>query len=200
MKSISFLLGKCFIVILLLISMGILFSCVTTQVSSIKNPMYDTIKYEKLIVMTHFSNIGLRQEIEAVFVEILKGSGIEAVRSIDVFPPYKEYNNGEFSNYIREHNFDGMIVVTLTGSDSDTSLTYTGQSFFTTTYDYFSFEIRLWDVRTDEVAWMATSNTTASEATDEMVVRSIADEVLKKFAEDYGLPYKNTYATTKPSS
>jgi len=158
-----------------------------------KNPLYNSVHYQKFLIMTHFSNIKLRQDMETVFVEMFKDMGIEAIRSIDILPPFKQYTEEEIQGTIKENNIDGLFVIILKGTDSDTVYTYSGYGFYSTKYDYFQFEVKLIDPRTDEVSWIATSTTTSSEAQDKMIIHSICNKIMSKFAEDFDLSYKPQY-------
>jgi hypothetical protein len=176
------------IIILVLLIIG----CATTEVASIKNPLYENIKYDKVLILTYFDDIDYRQEAENCFVIILKESGIKAVRSIDLFPPYKNYTNDEFDQIILDHKIEGIFSIVL--KDTSTTTDYYGG-----TTSYFQYEVNLFDTRTDEIAWMATSTTTLYGSMGYTAIQSLAGEILKKFAQDYDLPYKNP-CTSKPSS
>lgn len=177
------------------------------------------------MVVAPFRDIGLRQETEGSFIASLKTYQektkiyrrtrydryrpieVDFLRSIDIIPPFKEYNHNEIGEKLSEKEIDGILVVAL--EDYWTSQTYIpkfsetkgefkvyGNALHYDSYTqesggyYISkprvkFEIRLYDVASGEVIWMATSVTTGNAfAKYGNLVESLSMLVLEELAKE----------------
>jgi hypothetical protein len=178
-----------------------------TSVNSIKNPEMSQVRFRKLLVVAPFSDIGLRKQTENAFITQFNMSGIEAIASIKLFPPVKNYTEPELLNILEQNNIDGILIIALQdywtsqvyvprGSFSGGSASLYGNFLYYQGYTqeyggyYISkprvkFEIRLFDTKSGQVAWLATSFTKGNGFADyNTLANSLAEEVVKKLIEE----------------
>ena len=198
---------KYFFVILFLIFAMFLVGCADTTLSTIRNPELSQIKFGKILVVAPFSDIGLRKQTENNFIAKFNLSGMNAISSIQIIPPVKDYNEQELLNILEQNKIDGILVAGL--QDYWTSQTYVpkssstqgtassyGNSLYYRSYTkeyggyYISkpnvkFEIRLFDSKSGQVAWLVTSVTRGNAFADyNTLANSLAKEVVKKLIEE----------------
>ena len=198
---------KYFLVILVLVLTMFLVGCAVTTLSTIRNPELSQIKFGKLLVVAPFSDIGLRKQTEDAFIAKFNLSRMNAISSIQRIPPVKEYNEQELLKILEQDKIDGILVVGL--KDYWTSQTYVpkssssrgsaslyGNSLYYRSYTqeyggyYISkpnvkFEIRLFDSKSGQVAWLATSLTKGNAFADyNTLANSLAKKVVKMLIEE----------------
>ena len=178
-----------------------------TTINTIKNPELSQAKFKKLLVAAPFSDIGLRTQTENAFISQFNLSGINAISSIELIPPVKNYNEDELLNILEQNNIDGVLIVALreywtsqvyiprsslsTGNVSSYSNFLYYQSYTQEYGGYYiskprvKFEIRLFDTKSGQVAWLATSFTRGNAFAEySTLVNSLAEEVVKKLREE----------------
>lgn len=184
-----------------------LVGCASTSVSTLRNPAIGNIAYSRILVSVPFQDIGLRRYAEYKFVKDFQDAGIYAFPAVDLLPPIKQYTPDEIKQVIEKNSIYAVMVVTLTdtgrsqsyvpqASQTSSSATVYGNSIYgtsrtTTSGGYYiskptmNFEINLYDVKTGDVAWKATTFTggNAYAHTDTMI-NSLADDVVKKYQDD----------------
>jgi len=104
---------KYYFVILFLIFAMFLVGCADTTLSTIRNPELSQIKFGKILVVAPFSDIGLRKQTENNFIAKFNLSGMNAISSIQIIPPVKDYNEQELLNILEQNKIDGILVVGL---------------------------------------------------------------------------------------
>lgn len=194
-------------VILFLIFDIFLVGCAKTTLSTIRNPELSQIKFENILVIAPFSDIGLRQQTENAFIEKFNLSSMNAISSIQIIPPVKDYNEEELINILEKNKIDGILVAGL--QDYWTSQSYVPRSSSTHgtassygNYLYYrsytqeyggyyiskpnvKFEIRLFDRQSGQLAWLVTSVTKGNAFADyKTLANSLAKEVVKKLIEE----------------
>jgi len=193
--------------LLLMLIVIYLSGCASTILNTIKNPELSEVKFRKLLIVAPFSDIGLRKQTENSFVAEFNSSGVSAISSIELIPPLKDYNEQELLKILEQNNIDGVLVVALQdywtsqayipkSSSSQGSASLYGNSLYYKSYTqeyggyYISkprvkFEIRLFDSKSGQVAWLATSFTRGNAFADyNTLVKSLAKEVVKKLREE----------------
>ncbi len=181
--------------------------CASTTLNTIKNPEFSQVKFRKILVVAPFSDIGLRRQTENAFIAQFNLSGVNAISGIELIPPVKDYDEQELLKILEQNNIDGVLVVALQDywtsqvyipkrSSSQGSASLYGSSLYYQSYTqeyggyYISkprvkFEIRLFDRKSGEVAWLATSFTKGDAFADyNTLVNSLAKEVVKKLREE----------------
>ena len=80
--------------------------------------------YEKVLVAALTNDVGARQRVENELVSHLQRKGVQATRSIDVFPPTftqgKLPPRGEIIERIRQSGHDAVLTASLLDSDTET--------------------------------------------------------------------------------
>jgi len=198
---------KYFLIIAFLIFAMFLVGCAKTTLSTIRNPELFQIKFGKILIVAPFSDIGLRKQTEDAFIVKLNLSGINAISSMQRIPPVKDYSEQELLNILEQDKIDGILVAGL--KDYWTSQTYVpkssstrgsaslyGNSLYYRSYTqeyggyYISkpnvkFEIRLFDSKSGQVAWLATSLTKGNAFADyNALANSLAKKVVKILIEE----------------
>jgi hypothetical protein len=198
---------KYFFVILFLIFAMFLAGCAKTTLTTIRNPELSQIKFGKLLVVAPFSDIGLRKQTEDAFIAKFNLSDMNAISSIQRIPPVKDYNEQELLEILEQDEIDGILVVGLKdywtsqsyvpkSSSSRGSASLYGNSLHYQSYTqeyggyYISkpnvkFEIRLFDSKSGQVAWLATSLTKGNGFADyNTLANSLAKKVVKMLIEE----------------
>jgi len=165
------------------------------------------VKFRKLLVIAPFSDIALRKQTEHVFIKKLNSLGVDAILGIELIPPVKNYNEQELLNISEQDHIEGILAVALQdywtsrvyipkSSSSQGNVSLYGNSLYYQSYTqeyggYYvtkprvKFEIRLFGVKSNQVAWMATSFTRGNTFADyNDLVNSLAKEVIKKPREE----------------
>ena len=198
---------KYFLIIAFLIFAMFLVGCAKTTLSTIRNPELFQIKFGKLLVVAPFSDIDLRKQTEDAFIAKFNLSGVNAISSMQRIPPVKDYSEQELLKILEQDKIDGILVVGL--KDYWTSQTYVpkssssrgsaslyGNSLYYRSYTqeyggyYISkpnvkFEIRLFDSRSGQIAWLATSLTKGNAFADyNNLANSLAKKVVKMLIEE----------------
>ena len=209
-------------VILFLIFAMFLVGCADTTLSTIRNPELFQIKFGKILVVAPFSDIGLRKQTEDAFIAKFNLSGMSAISSIQRIPPVRDYSEQELLNILEQDKIDGILVVGLKdywtsqsyvpkSSTSQGTASLYGNSLYYRSYTkeyggyYISkpnvtFEIRLFDSKSSQVAWLTSSLTKGNGFADyNTLANSLAKEVVKKLIEENMLELtvtENKEATT----
>lgn len=159
------------------------------------------------MVFALFPDIGLRKQTENAFIAQFNLTSVNSISAIEIIPPVKNYSDEELLKILDQNKIDGVMVVAL--QDFWTTNVYIPPSFKTKgsassfgnstffesqTQQYggyhFSrptakFEIRLFDKKSSQVAWIATSTTKGDVFSDyNTLLKSLAKEVVKKLIKE----------------
>jgi len=95
----------------------------TNITASWDNPDIKNETYSNVLVTAMVDDISARQNLEDELVEELKKSGIDATKSLDIFPPkLKEEemrSKDELLNAIEENRFDGVLTIAVIDQEND---------------------------------------------------------------------------------
>ena len=183
------------------------FGCAWTDVTSIKNPQLSNIQFSKIMVTYAVKDMALRKYSEYAFINNLNKNGINAVASIDLLPPIKDYSDEELGSILRKNQIDGVMEVLFTDAYSSkhyvpkTSYTYGSASLYgnnlygssTTLYSggqsyskpRTKYEINVWAINLGKIFWKATTLTKGNAyAGSKTMIDSLAQEVVEKFISD----------------
>jgi len=198
---------KYFLVGLVLILAIFLSGCASTTLSTISNPELSQLKFGKILVVAPFSDIGLRKQTEDAFIMKFNLSGMNAISSIQRIPPVRDYNQKELLKILEQDKIDGILVVGLKdywtsqtyvpkSSSSQGSASLYGNSLHYRSYTqeyggyYISkpnvkFEIRLFDSKSGQVAWLTSALTKGNGFADyNTLANSLAKKVVKRLIEE----------------
>ncbi|MDP4218851.1 MAG: hypothetical protein Q8896_00280 [Bacteroidota bacterium] len=90
--------------------------CVSTKVSSLKDPTYYGHHLNHILVFGNFQKIEYQQKAEWAVVNELRHSGILADPSYQVLPPLRQYTDSEKVSIFRAHHFDCYAIIEGAGS------------------------------------------------------------------------------------
>lgn len=193
--------------ILVLLVIASLVACTRTSLIAQRDPAIDANQYDTLLVEAVFQDLGLRRECEMHLVKRLGIRGYTALPSVDILFPGREYTDEELGDIILKHGIDAWLLIGLTGSGYSSTYvpktTYTEGSATTIgnttrgsartrTYGGYSvskpwasFDLKLYDVATGEVAWIATAKSGGNAFSDYgHLVRAIASKAATQLEKD----------------
>src|SRR6056297_2849475 len=189
-------------IVLMLIAM-FLIGCAKTKVSTIRNPESYNTKFENILIVVPFTDIGLRKQTEDIFVSKFNSSDMKAMSSLELMPPIKDYSDQEIMNFLDKNKVDGILTVALKdywtsesyvpkSSSTQGSANLYGNSLYYRSYTqqyggYYvskpnvSFETRLFDRGSGQVAWLVSSTTSGNAFAD---YRNLASSLAKKVVSE----------------
>jgi hypothetical protein len=194
----------------ILAAIAALAGCATTSATTVSNPEYDSIGFDKIMVSAPFQDLEVRKQTEGQFVEDLRYYGVDAVAAIDLLPPIKQYSGEEIAAVIEEHDIDGVMTIALTdaydeqgyvppttsttGSTSINESSVYSQSTTTTSGGYYvskpraEFEVNLFHAESAEVVWKATSLTRGDAFSNyKTLIRSLSGEIVRTYVDEAGI-------------
>mgnify|MGYP002640160573 CR=1 FL=1 len=197
---------------MLVLSLILISSCASTKISSFKDPDYEGVHFQRILVAVNSSNLTLRQKLESEIVNEFIDISVYALESYKLFPPTREFSMEDRTALMIEKAIDAYIDVSVgesgvksvyipqTSSTTKTkgnvnvygnSVNYKEKS--TTTYQggydvekpWAEFETRLFDVSNGRVAWIASSFTGGNAyANKNTVANAYCSAVVKKLVGD----------------
>lgn len=187
----------------------ILSGCAITRITSIRDPEFASVSYQKILVVAPFYDIELRQNTEKAFQEEFSQRGINVLTAMQILPPTRNYSDAELEELLDRYEIDAILVVAL--ADYWESKTYVPESsttkgkvsvspFGNSLYynsatsksgGYYiskpkvKFECRLFDVKTGKVSWMASTVTSGNAfARYTTLVNSLATTTIQKLIDE----------------
>jgi hypothetical protein len=100
---------------LVLVLVITLSSCVSTKVSSLKDPDYRNKRFSRVLVIGNFDKIEMTKKMESELVSDLGERGIYAVANSDLLPPLREYTDDEKRNVFISEKLDCYLVLSQAG-------------------------------------------------------------------------------------
>lgn len=174
-------------VLILLVLFAPFWGCAETYITSIKAPNHSN--NSKLLIRANFEDVGLKQSYEnAICSSLLARYHVVAIKSIDVFPPLREYSDSEISAEIARLGCDGILMVNVNGITTGSSTSYnslTGSLDTHQTVDATHNEVKLFDAKTGEVVYRASVYTSLGElSTVDYGLTSAADKITDDLVEN----------------
>ncbi len=155
------------------------FNCASTEITSYVDPDYKQTKFTKILVTADTDKLDFRFKIEKTLSSALIESGTAASASYEFFPPTRVITDSAYTAVLAANHFDGSLIISVgekgvettqnpivasktTGTVSangvvDTKTTYLGGDIVNK--PFAEFGLKLLDVKTGNVAWMANSFT-----------------------------------------
>ena len=179
----------------------------TTRLDTIKNSRFDNITLERILIVAPYKDIGIRRETEYEFICQFMLSDVIGISSLELIPPLKEYTQSEIDNILDKNKIDAILVIALEdfwteetyvpkSSITKGSMTWYGNSLkyngYTQEFGGFyvsspsvSFELRLYDKKSGEIIWLATTVTKGNALDNyKTLSNSLARESIKKLVEE----------------
>jgi hypothetical protein len=127
--------------------------CVQTKVTGFRDPAFRDITYHDVVVMTRSGDLTYDKMTESCFVQSLSRQKVHIRPSMDFFPPTREIGEKEAIQKLQAENIEALLIVSLTSRS-------VGTQFIQGTSHAFpqeKYTVRLIDVKSGSVAWMASS-------------------------------------------
>ena len=192
-----------------LVAAFISFNCASTQITSYVDPDYRDSSFKKILVTANTDKLDFRLKIENTISNNLTENGTVSVASYVLFPPTRTFTDSVKSAVMSANKFDACLIVTLgekgvenfqnpiiasttngtiaPNGTVNTTTTYLGGEF--TSKPYAEFDLKLFDVKTGKMAWIANSITGGNAYADfETVYNSFCKNVVMKLSADKMIP------------
>ena len=189
------------------IGMFLLVGCTTTKIISFNDKSSSTKTFRKILVSVPSNDLDSRIKSEVAFVRQLEKHSIEVIPSTQMIGATRIYTSEELLELLSENQFDGLLLIRSLESDSkqpalpDLSLkgskatlsadtVYDSPSTqqtaeFHTLVPRLHYEIRLYDVKTAESVWVATSMTKGNVYTQfDKMITSLANTAVAMLRKD----------------
>jgi hypothetical protein len=207
-------LKKLFVLFILISTLWVT-GCSKTNLTSFIDPDFKNTTYNKLMVFAIIDDLEMRSKFEKAIVEQFTLNKINAIASIDVFPPTREIKSEELPIILESNQIDGVLQFTIIDANAATKRTqgqtfttgsgstygnniYYNSSTYSTSYDFntanLSYELKILDVKSAKIAWMASGTTSGSDEasikklTIDELIRSFAKGLILKLQEDKMVP------------
>jgi len=193
--------------LLLLVSSLLVSGCAWTEITAFKDPAFKDATYHKILIMARLSELRYESYAEEKFGDCLSNQDVNVICAKQLFPPTRERDPNECVKIIRENGFDAVLFIALEDFWTDIyttppSSSTRGSGFISggmisyrerTTYDpgttYIlpraKFEVRLVDVDSENVAWMASTFSHGNAFADiKTIVDSLARETVTSLQKE----------------
>lgn len=189
------------------IGMLLLVGCTSTKLISFNDKSPSTKPFHKILVTVPSYDLDSRIKSEVAFVRQLSKYSIEVIPSTQMIGATRIYTSEELQDILSENQIDGLLLIRSMNSDSKQpalpDLSINGSKAILsadTVYDSRSaprtaefqafvprlhYEIRLYDVKTAESVWVATSMTKGNVYTQfDQMMTSLANTTVARLRKD----------------
>ena len=191
---------------------SLVLGCASTNITSFKDPAYQNTAFKQILIIANTSNLQSRQMLESQMVEAFKGIGIDAMKSILLFPPTRTLSNEQKVELLLRYEIDAFLSIDVgergvqnvyvppTGSTTKTKgevsvygnraeyeekSTTTVQGGYSISKPWAEFQINLYDVSSGSIAWIASSHTGGNGyASFTTVINSFCEKVVDQLKQD----------------
>ena len=193
--------------LLLLVSTLLISGCAWTEVTAFKDPAFKDATYHKILVMARIGELRYDSYAEKQFGDCLSNKDVNMIPSQQLFPPTREIVHADFIQKVKENGIDALLLIAIEDFWTDTYTTppsasttghgnVYGSSFSyqeQTTYNpgttfikpRAKFEVRLIDVDSEAVAWMASTFSHGNAFADiKTIVESLARETVSSLEKE----------------
>ncbi len=88
-------------------------SCASTRIHGVREPGFETVRYESVVVHARVRDEKLRRRIEDVFVAELEEEGVQATASLDLLNEPRKYTEAEVLHLMASRGWQAMLRVNL---------------------------------------------------------------------------------------
>lgn len=181
---------------IILITLSIFFySCASTEIEGFQKPETNFYEYKNVCVYGNIENVKYRKTLENDISNQFNKQNITVVKSIDLFPPLKEYSSEEILQLVSKTNSEifievKVLSVTTNNGDSSSFFMPVGGMFFgsgsTEIKVNLTFDIVIYDIKNNfEIIYKGTA--TSKEEDDEFedciknIFESFAEQLVKQY-------------------
>ena len=181
--------------------------CASSEVHSFLDPDFRGAVFHRIAVAPTFPDLKERRSAELCFVAAFEPTDAEAVPSMTIVLPTREYSDDELFANLAAHHIDAVLMITETeyleevqhvpqSSYIHTTGTLTARHFHETTHvttsgGYYVYrprirhELNLFDVDTRRKAWTATSLTQGdSRSAFSRMIEALAEATVEQLVAD----------------
>jgi|GEM_PF-3245011 len=90
-------------------------SCSNRQLTTFRNPDYPGASYRRIVVYVDTADLQWRHDLEEEMVRALRERSVDAVESLRLMSPTRQWSDSERMAYLAENGFDGYLRLTLQG-------------------------------------------------------------------------------------
>jgi hypothetical protein len=155
--------------------------CASTSLTAYQDPEFATASYGKVAVLATGVQLDERIALENQLVGALRNKRVTAESTLRLFPPTRPMSDEELSAALVSQGYDAILYVQRVEAGSQIQPSWTqifggDAASNTAEHLYASFETRLVDLRSSQVAWMASARTGGSEyAGGDLILDSFAN-------------------------
>lgn len=155
--------------------------CASTSLTAYQDPAFATAGFGKVAVLAMGVQLDERIALENQLVGALRNKRVTADSTVQLFPPTRPMSDEELSAALLSSGYDAVLYVQRVEAGSKVEPSWTQMlggdaANNTAEHLYASFETRLIDLRSSQVAWMASARTGGSEyAGNDLILDSFAN-------------------------
>lgn len=171
-----------------------LFGCASTKIEGITKPGTNLRHYNNILIHCNFDNLQYRKQLETEFQKQFSENGIRSIKSIDLFPPLKDYSPSEITAIAKSSSASLILEIKLQSlytnkGDSSSFFIPMGGFFFGSGSSEIKltvvFDITIRDIPSEEILFRGTA--TSEDENDnlskclENIFESLSEELVEKY-------------------
>ena len=142
--------------------------CASTSLTAYQDPAFTQARYWKFAVLASGVQLDERQALENRLVGALRNKAVAAESAMRLFAPTRPTSNEEMSAALLAEGYDALLIVQRVEAGSKLEPSWSqilggSSSGDTAEHLYASYDASLVDLRSGQVAWMASARTGGSE-------------------------------------
>lgn len=190
----------------------ILTSCATTNTTSFTDPDFIGKRFYNICIYANVDDYQQKVELENEMTKVFSEKGVSVLQGSQLFPPTRKWTDEEIQKSLKDRNVDGYLLIQITNqfvkeevgpATTTTSTkgeakeqkggktTYKEVSTTTTSQAvskqfYSQFKTDLIDVKSNRVAWSATSLSNSGENFSQdysWIYESYSEDILKELSK-----------------
>ena len=195
-------------------------ACITTSAKSYTDPDYVNYKPKKIVVSSISDDFEFNTKLEKQIIEKISRKGIEGVSYLDIFAPTRTYTSDQVFNKLMDLDITSLLVISPNSDASQSEVAFiqsyststatanaystSGGNVYGSAYGtsntmsvpmknktrQFTSEAKLYDSKTQKVAWLIQTKTAAQGwlyVGDGSLISDISSEIVSKLIKDLHL-------------
>ena len=189
--------GKPILIILFLL---LVTNCTRTRVVSFTDPDAKGKLFNRIAVLADVADLSDQQTMETKIVETLHDKGVNALTSIELLPPTRDFTIEQENKIFKEHNIDALLILQISdtgfyneteslrvhaeGHDDDSAISISGGGIDQKAFGHF--RVSLIDLASNKTMWIgdADTHTIFDFNEPDWDMRSVLKGSSKKIAEE----------------
>lgn len=178
------MLNKLLLILLLIVLSG----CVSTEITSFRDPEFKEVNYRKILVCAKSHDPLINKQFEDEMKYELDYQKIEGALCTALFMPSREYSNDEYQAVINRENIDAILSVEAKNANAGINLFASVSTGVPVSSSFISLESKLLDAKTSKCSWQSNSqtkyNAVAGLEGNTSAMRSMSRAIVGKLLED----------------